>query len=821
MIRVSNHEEFQKAVFDESAYSQIRYQAIPSNSFTAPMLKKILEAFGHDLVHIFPENTTEKLFLLNEIAAAVGKNKWEHDETNILVVGGGRGQLVHSLEQANPENLDEQEETARILIARYPKLLCVIDTDITSLMTSVDSGLGKSGVPNTVSQPQDGQSTNEELEGLTETVEALRQELARAKESNHVQSEQIRQQGVLYDEARQEYQDLKRQLVTEQIDPNDRIFQDNRHEHANEDEYEDPDQTLQPLRNEEILTEQSVEHQSRYSNHNQSPSIRTEDLFASQVKDHRRTRPPTPVPRRGLEDESILPTRRSVTYNLPKKEFYRPPPLRSFQDNQLENRQLPVYEEQPRRQNDQSLQKELHLARKTLSRTQELLELSQNRYEKMREYLFSFEKEPNRPKRNTLSLIRSQLTTPHDEMTTSFNPADRITSTKSPTKKPQCAEGSQIKPRALPKPRMPETASEDDESLIFTSSEDEISPPVHQTPRINALTPLPTRRSRLRPEESSDRPRPYKAWTLKMLNIQKYNPERTDIITHVERVTRILEEVDVTPESQKIRLLVASFPTSMDHYEKAVSNESRRSYRNFSQELIKIMGSKVRIASHRFMQCHRLRGEDILRFFFRLCDLYKSSKGLMGDEWQDDPSHSSHLYTKLYGSLYEGEKNELERKLDRYVERGTLTVARLKKELIEINKMASNKVRGEIPNTNQNTIMAVEAVEKSPKEEREVKENKPNQVVCYYCNKTGHFKAGCFKRQRDERMRWMGGGFPRNPGNAGTLFQNRGFRSDNQKWRQDYRPPWKNAQQEREGIPARVGPAAETASKEQSGKKEK
>ena len=160
----------------------------------------------------------------------------------------------------------------------------------------------------------------------------------------------------------------------------------------------------------------------------------------------------------------------------------------------------------------------------------------------------------------------------------------------------------------------------------------------------------------------------------------------------------------------------------------------------------------------------------------------------------------------------------MERKLDRYLERGTLTVARLKKELIEINKMASNKVRGEIPNSN--TVMTVGAAEKTPKEEKEV-EDRPRQVVCYYCNKPGHIKAECFKRQRDEQQtRWMGGGFQRNPGNVGSLFQNRGFRSDNQKWRQDYRPPWKNTQQNQESTPDRVRPAVETASKEKGSKQE-
>ena len=53
--------------------------------------------------------------------------------------------------------------------------------------------------------------------------------------------------------------------------------------------------------------------------------------------------------------------------------------------------------------------------------------------------------------------------------------------------------------------------------------------------------------------------------------------------------------------------------------------------------------------------------------------------------------------------------------MDRYLERGTLTVARLKKELIEINKMASNKVRGEIPTSK--AIMTVEAIKNKEQED--------------------------------------------------------------------------------------------------------
>ena len=116
----------------------------------------------------------------------------------------------------------------------------------------------------------------------------------------------------------------------------------------------------------------------------------------------------------------------------------------------------------------------------------------------------------------------------------------------------------------------------------------------------------------------------------------------------------------------------------------------------------------MRVVSQHFMQCHRQRGEDILRFFFRLCDLYKSSKGLMGDVWQKNPFHVSQIYCKMHEGLYNEEQMRLDEKLDNLLEKGTLTVARLKKEVIEINKMASNKIRGEIPTSK--VIMAVDGI---------------------------------------------------------------------------------------------------------------
>merc|ERR1711911_305588 len=103
------------------------------------MLNEILRALGGYPAQTLPEDTTGRQFLLNEIEAAMNKNKWENDTNYFLVVGGGKGQLIHGLQQVGLGNLEEQEEKARILIARYPKLLCVIDTDITSVLPLGDS----------------------------------------------------------------------------------------------------------------------------------------------------------------------------------------------------------------------------------------------------------------------------------------------------------------------------------------------------------------------------------------------------------------------------------------------------------------------------------------------------------------------------------------------------------------------------------------------------------------------------------------------------------------------------------------------------------
>ena len=75
---------------------------------------------------------------------------------------------------------------------------------------------------------------------------------------------------------------------------------------------------------------------------------------------------------------------------------------------------------------------------------------------------------------------------------------------------------------------------------------------------------------------------PDKFWTTKALEIRKYNPEKNDLLSHIEKVTGILEEAKIQSDTQKIRLLMASLPVELEYYEKVVSSENKSNYRKFT-----------------------------------------------------------------------------------------------------------------------------------------------------------------------------------------------------------------------------------------------
>ena len=734
MIQIKKHSECQNSVFEKSTYGAIKFRAILVEKFPNDLLSNILAGMTSAPGHQLMVGMSERQFLLQEIRAACQRNKWDHPENHFIVMGYGVGQILTLLQPLGKAEEDEEEDVARMLIKRYEDVFCIMDTDLFSEDDQRESGYH-------TKMNQRNNNTINLLESEEENPEA-----DNSNEGSIVTpSEKLAQIEAIQHHVEQE-QSVIQQYRTEVAEAH-RIAEQHREIIFEQDQrLHGQDQEIVRLR--EAISQLEARDDSRRSH-----SIHEEGSRMQSI-------PEIPLtPERNYNE---------LTYDVRRRSDLPAPP----QEDQV-------------RKTLEELRAEI-----TALRT-EREELSRIRQEKENPSLFSFEnvEDQKRKPRSTLSLIRSQgkKTIPTPGVT--FESRDFKTSTRSP--KGLLKEGTlpiSRKQKTLPKPKflLPEEESEIETETEETTSEEE--PRRNETPQVLSTTFGQGRRVGSNSERELKRP--YKAWTLKQLGIRQFDPDRNDLLSHIERVSRILEEVNVSPESQKIRLLMASFPEQLDYYEKVVSNENKSNYQKFAQELLAIMGSKVRVTAHQFMQCHRNQAEDVLHYFFRITDLYKGSQGLMGDAWQDEPVHANHIYTKLFQSLYEPERAELERKLDRYIERGKLTVARLKKELIRINKMATTKIKAEAPSKRIILTVQADTPEEEPVEDRK------KQVRCYHCNRLGHYRADCFLRQRqlaNESANWKPNNYNYNSRGRGALFHRGRGRGYNTNWKQvETRPPWRN-----------------------------
>ena len=731
MIQIKKHSECQNSVFENSTYGDIKFRAIAIDKFPNDLLTTILDGMTKTPTRQLFVDITERLYLLQEIRVACQRNKWDHPDNHFIVIGYGVGQILTLLKPLGESEIEEEEDMARLLITKHPNVFCIMDTDLYYEGNNPrDSGYTTKLRQEKHEAPESGSASEEiPLESNPDHTVLERRESA----SNMSTMQQlIDQENVTIQQYQLEIEEAQR--INERH--RDRLLEQ--------------DQEILHLR--AALSQMEARDRS----HPYSSNLDEESRNTTEV----------------LETPEI--DQRDATYDV------RP------RDNQL-NHLIPT---SARVEHISNTVDELRAEIRALRSERE--ELGRIKQEKSKSSLFSFENEEEQPRkpRTTLSLIRSDGRKSSHTPGVTFESRDFKTSTRSPREVPNNQTLLTSKrTRTLPKPKF--MLPEEDESEIEsepeeTTSEEEVRH--KETPRIfstNSKLFEPERRSRRTLEK--DQKRPYKAWTLKQLGIRQFDPDRNDLLSHIEKVSRILEEVNVTPESQKIRLLMASFPEQLDYYEKVVSNENKGNYQKFAQELLAIMGSKVRITAHEFMQCHRKPTEDVLHYFFRITDLYKGSQGLMGDTWQDEPVHANHIYTKLFQSLYEPERAELERKLDRYIERGKLTVARLKKELIRINKMATTRIKAEAPNKRSILTVQAQAPEEEPKEDH------MKNIRCYHCNKMGHYRSQCFERQRqlaNESANWRPNNYSYNSRGRGSLFNGARGRGFNPNWRQPTRPPW-------------------------------
>ena len=252
---------------------------------------------------------------------------------------------------------------------------------------------------------------------------------------------------------------------------------------------------------------------------------------------------------------------------------------------------------------------------------------------------------------------------------------------------------------------------------------------------------------------------------LSNFGLNTWNPLTTDLQVHLETALKAGQEaLHVGAAKTSIRRMILNSLGEKYRYVEGFLKDvssSENSIEQFTNEIAKVLGKKPSVQMHDFLSAHRKSGEDLLAYFARLCRLYKASANFNNDKWEDDPSHTMSIYSKIYESCYNEQKSEFIRKTEESLGKRTLTLPELRSVLIDVNQVASAKMNAEEPEINNLNHKSAyrykgenkpKTFEKKPWYENKEKEQSNSaqkkyqkRMDCWHCGKTGHYKNQCYK----------------------------------------------------------------------------
>ena len=255
--------------------------------------------------------------------------------------------------------------------------------------------------------------------------------------------------------------------------------------------------------------------------------------------------------------------------------------------------------------------------------------------------------------------------------------------------------------------------------------------------------------------------------------LNTWNPLTTDIYVHLDKALKAGREalnVGATTTSVR-RMILNSLGPKCDHVENFIEDAESMTLAKFAEAIGTILGKKSSVQMQSFLTAQRRSGEDLLAYFTRLHMLYRSSNKLTEQtDWEQDATHSMSFYSKIYDACYQAQKTELIRKTEVHLEKGDLTLPKLKGILVEVNKIDASKLSAEEPQIallNDQTAYNKEKIaqrkedryEKETDTQKEKKINASNndwrrKIICWHCNKPGHTKLQCFlyiRKMKEEK----------------------------------------------------------------------
>ena len=765
---------------------EIQIRAVPHHVIGEQMLNKLLDALRGDPLDQ-PINHEEGVKEVEQMAEGQGLKLPEQE---FLIIGSGHGQLITYCDLGlDTEQITRQRERAEE-IKIDDGLAYIIDSDLLGLgFEPRDSGF-VSKIPSMSREVQVGESHDRDTTGTPNSV---------------VEINPVKEKGYAHNDTGEETMTQWRQMEEELHSKTQELLHLQETIRRQEEEKEEINKLLESAKQHiEGQRSQDLSESRRTQSEVREATVMPEALYSERYRDQRINtiksedgyltgidRPPTPTPSmsvRSVETLEMEPESREPSIGRTRVIRRRTP----SPEHGVDARQQEIlYLRQLLQQEKLERKMDVNRLAQTKEENAQLRKSFEERFSLLEQQLA----ERSRVPPNTLSMIRSRLTPSDQRPSVIFDPPKYKENVGRVEEGPRQSTGVRNEPTGRKDKSMPRPVSilrsqnqeSRPESEAWSGDEDTLVPqqPIFETPKR-----LPVSRNRT-PSSFTHQKRFFPV-TPKNFGLSIFDEDSGDLLTHIEEVNRCAEEAGEmgATEFQKIRLLMMSLPKEMKYVESFVPTAKKNEYKDFSEEVVKILSDKIRTVMNKFIDTQRGPGESILKYFNRITQMYKNSNALVGTDWEMDSGHVTGVYTKVYQALYDGEKNELDRRLDGKLENRSLTVCELKRELVDIHKLSSQKIRAE--KVGNNRVLAVTEQASSGPTEREHKRR--NQLSCYHCQEPGHLRNECdaLKRQLASNAQESYGGQKQGHQrfNNESLFRKDGQQTGQNNWRPRQRTPW-------------------------------